>query len=195
MNERQFVNRLPELIDKTLKLMKEKGVPIHPSARKAQVLGREMPIPVTFVEGERADLIFEGDEMPANVIPMDPRGIPAWRLEVGEDLLMEGRLDPVVNAIVHLFQDANPEEKAAFSRLEKEGETRQNHPLEMVAAFIQGVYRFTYNKNTVKGLFFYCRMNDIKNGDRLHEATSLSGKRYHPEHARVFNEICRTTIF
>jgi hypothetical protein len=162
MNNRQYTNRVPDILKKTEELMDKYGVPIRDSWRnpKTELL---LP-PLVFVAGEEFALV-----------PMDDGSLV---MEVGEECRDDKRLDPVVNMLVLFLH------KEEFSQ----------GRMELAARFIQIIYRFQYNKNTVKGLFFYCKMNNIKNGDRYKEALAMTNDTFTIKVAESLSEICRGII-
>ena len=95
-------------------------------------------------------------------------------MEIGEECRDEKRLDAAVNLLVVFLHD--------------EGATQ--HDILLAAQFIQIAYRFAYNKNTVQGMFFYYKMNEIKNGNRYKEAMALARKPFSVDAAETLVEIC-----
>jgi hypothetical protein len=127
--------------------------------------GDSLELPrLVFVAGEEATLV-----------PLDDG---SWVMEVGDECREDKRLDPVVYLFALFLQkESNPPERR-----------------ELAARFLQIVFRFQYNKNTVRGLFFYCKMNKIKNGDQYKQAMAMAGKSYSDEVAQRLVEVCRGII-
>ena len=66
--------------------------------------------------------------------------------------------------------------------------------IELAARFSQIVYRFQNNKNTVQGMFFYYKSNQVKNGGRYKEAMALAREPFSVTKAETLVEICRGII-
>ncbi len=190
MNERRFINQIPDLVNKTFTIMMEREVPIREAFHNLPRVGPPM-ISVAFEEGEgaRMEALSAG-----RVIPLDTDAAGPFQMWVGRGCLEEGRMDIAVHALARLFQHSTPEEERALARLAEGSPERFGHRLEVEAGYVQMIYRFQYNRNTVKGLFFYAKMNDLKNGDRFEEAKGLSQGGFDPQKAARLNEICRGIV-
>ncbi len=162
MNERQYGNKVPTAVKKAGELMKRFGIPKRQSNSGD---GGSPPVPgLAIVAGEEYRLA-----------PLDDGSM---MMEVGEEMLEEKRMDPIVYVMVlYLHDESAPQEV-----------------IELAARFVQIAYRFDYNKNTVKGLFFYCKSNNIKNGDRYKEAMALVDGAISTHKAETLVEICKGII-
>ena len=178
MNERQYRNRIPDILRKTQALMRERKVPIRASWLQAE---KEKPFPaIIFVDG--AEVRFTMSENDSG------------HLKVGRDHVEESRFDPVVHAMAYFLQDRTTVKGNGQDKQEP-GTTEPLHDRPTLAAsYIQTVYLFKYNRNTVKGLFFYCKMNNIKNGDKYFQAQELASGIFDVEKAIALNEICKGII-
>ena len=178
--------------------MEKRGVPVVDSFHKS---GKAIELPpLVFVAGE--------DYM---LVPMDDGSV---FMEIGEECRDDKRFDPVVYLFVHyLHQETTTNLNSAVERMHmaqdldspckpisytshtrSTAEFRLKQDVELAARFIQIAFRFAYNKNTVKGLFFYCKMHDIKNGDRYKEAMAMANGPFNAEVAATLNEICQGII-
>ncbi|MBF0381900.1 MAG: hypothetical protein HQL69_12835 [Magnetococcales bacterium] len=162
MNNRQYRNKIPDILTKTLELMGERRVPIRSSWQNSGELAQ---IPeLAFVPGEEYRLVS---------------GVNGSMLmEIGEEFVDDKRLDPVVYLLTTFLHD----------------EASSKDEIELSARFIQIAYRFKYNKNSVKGLFFYCKINDIKHGDKFKEATAMASNSFSVEDAMLLTNICKGII-
>jgi hypothetical protein len=99
-------------------------------------------------------------------------------MEVGQECVDDKRLDPLVYLLTMFLHDDNS----------------PMHLVELSARFVQIAYRFKYNQNSVKGLFFYCKINNIKHGEKHKEAIAMASSNFTIEGAEILTDICKGII-